>query len=90
MEDVMRIAFLLFALALPFAPGPASATSCSDQLIHSVEQRLPPLGRDVNVRDLSCMGVTQVFFLLNDRRHKTPPELRQDILAVFRSQGLTR
>jgi len=84
----MRSLILAAALSLTAAPALAA---CSEQLIRSVENMLPDLRAPVEVRDLSCNGVSQLFFLLTtDSGDKTRFEIRQNALAVFRNEGLIR
>lgn len=68
-------------------PAPAHA-ACSNQLVNSIELRINRVVRDVDVRQLSCNGVTQVFFLLERRHQFNRFQLRQRTLAVFRREGL--
>lgn len=71
------------------APG-RTEPPCDVQLTRAVEARLPDLGRPVDVRALSCNGLTQVYFLLTSRDERQEDWLirRQRILQVFRGEGL--
>ncbi|MBF9060264.1 hypothetical protein HKCCSP123_13845 [Rhodobacterales bacterium HKCCSP123] len=71
------------------APG-RPEPRCGSQLTRTVEDRLPDLGQPVDVRALSCNGLTQLYFLLTSREEQQEDWLlrRQRMLQVFRSEGL--
>jgi hypothetical protein len=88
---------LMAGLALASCmPAPADEASgrteprCDAQLTRTVEARLPNLGQPVDVRALSCNGLTQLYFLLTSRDEQPEDWLlrRQRMLQVFRSEGL--
>ncbi|MEM7723123.1 MAG: hypothetical protein AAF376_12175 [Pseudomonadota bacterium] len=89
----MRATLPALALALSLtgitAPNAAHAECMSSaQLISSIEFRIDRFARDVDVRQLSCNGVAQVFFLLERSGRQNRFTVRQQILAVFRREGL--
>lgn len=88
---------LMVGLALAACmPAPADEAPdrteppCDAQLTRSVEARLPNLGQPVDVRALSCNGLTRLYFLLTSRDEQQEDQLlqRQRMLQVFRSEGL--
>ncbi|MEQ8367028.1 MAG: hypothetical protein RIB61_10000 [Roseicyclus sp.] len=85
----------LLVLTLALAAAPASATShqdgCSSQLLATVELQMPHVGRDLDPADLSCNGLTRLFLLLTSPPDDVAPftRQRQDIIAIFRREGLT-
>ncbi|MBO6605143.1 hypothetical protein [Boseongicola sp. H5] len=92
---MIRACLAALLLATPVAAPAAMAQTdrCSEQLVLSVEQRLPWLREGLDVRDLSCNGIVQVFFLLDedpDRFGLHSAGQRQKIEAVFRREGLIR
>jgi hypothetical protein len=101
-RDVLPVPVLAAILGLGLAaaiPGPglsqtpqgaAEARPCSPTLIATVEQRLPLPPDGPQVRDLSCTGVTQLYFLLTSDEDWPPQGIRQRVLAVFRAEGLIR
>ncbi len=83
----MRALFLSLVLILPAQQ--AAAACDADQLLRTVEAQLPPLRAPVDPRDLSCLGLAQLYFLLtSDRDLISPFEIRQRALTVFRNEGL--
>ncbi|QBY02324.1 hypothetical protein E2K80_17570 [Rhodophyticola sp. CCM32] len=96
MSHAHRTALALIAalaLALPISVPAAQAQGaheCSGQLIRSVEARLPRLNHDIPVQALSCAGIVQIYFLLDqsNRGEIQRNYLRQRINAVFRREGL--
>ncbi|MEM8882374.1 MAG: hypothetical protein AAGC82_17435 [Pseudomonadota bacterium] len=89
----MRIALLAFALCLSapaFANSPNPQSDCSSQLLASVIADLPLIARDLDPRQLSCLGLTQVFLIQTSGNLRTRFEQLQDIEAVFRREGLIR
>lgn len=62
---------------------------CGTQLTRTVEARLPDLGEPVEPRALSCMGLTQLYFLLTSREETAEDWLirRQRLRQVFRNEG---
>ncbi len=87
---------VLFVLASSLFVSAASAQggrtdfTCSSQLRISVINGMPPGTRDLDPNQLSCLGLSQVYFLQTSFRPSRDYELRQRIEAVFRREGLTR
>lgn len=63
---------------------------CDEQLTRAVEARLPNLGQPVDPRTLSCIGLTQVYFLVTETAPAPRDRLLRDqrIRQVFRNEGL--
>ena len=93
---MIRALCLSASLLLPVmapTPGAAQTTPCSEQLVRSVELRLPRLREGLDVRGLTCHGIVQIYFLL-DRGPSafgiSRSDGRQAIEQVFRNEGLLR
>ena len=93
---MLRASAIALALTAPIAlPSIALAQTdaCSEQLVRNVEMRMPRISEGLDIRDLSCLGITQIYFLLDndsDRFGVPLTRTRQRIEAVFRREGLFR
>ncbi len=92
---MIRTALLSLSLVLPALTAPvavsAQTTPCAEQLVRTVERRSPRLQHGLDIRDLSCHGIVQIFFLLDndtDELNFVQTDLRRQIEAVFRREGL--
>lgn len=94
----MRLAPLAFVLALTLpAPALADTGDCAQSILRDVARQLPRIHlSDLDPRQLSCSGLTQVYFILQDNTRGfggTIPasfRQRQRVETVFRREGLTR
>lgn len=81
---------LMISITAPAAAQVFEREDCDSQILASVEMFMPRLGRDVDPRDLTCLGLTQVYFLLQETDVLNAFETRQRVLAVFRAERLIR
>ena len=88
--------FAIMALAACFAAAGATAQgdrtdfTCSSQLLRSVVADMPVGTRDLDPAALSCLGLSQVFFIVSSHERTGDYEQRQQVRAVFRREGLIR
>lgn len=85
----------LTALALSLATSVAAQGgrtdfTCSSQMLATVIVDMPPGTRELDPRDLSCLGLAQVYFIQTSVGSGRDFEERRRIEAVFRREGLTR
>ncbi len=78
-------------LGLP-APAQADQENCQRNLLRQVEREVRFIDRSLDVAQLSCKGLTQVYLILQDdeRTILQPTRFRQRsaIRQVFRREGL--
>ena len=86
------IASCLLALAVGSASAQGDRTdfTCSPQLVAAVIGDMPIGTSDLDPRQLSCLGLTQVYFITTSFETNGDYEQRQRIRAVFRREGLIR
>ena len=80
----LLIASLLFAVAAGSAAAQGNRTdfTCSPQLLAAVVVDMPIGTRDLDPRQLSCLGLTQVYFITTSFE-TDDYEQRQRVRAVF-------
>ncbi|MEM9756728.1 MAG: hypothetical protein AAF914_12075 [Pseudomonadota bacterium] len=81
---------LITAIVLSLAAGASSAQACSPQILSSVIGGMPPGTRNLDPSQLSCIGLTEVYFILTQQSTLGNIRERLQIEAVFRREGLIR
>ena len=80
----------LVAASSASAQGDRTDFTCSPQLLAAVVGDMPIGTRDLDPRQLSCLGLTQVYFITTSFETNGDYEQRQRVRAVFRREGLIR